>query len=740
MVLSIRSASFLLIQLIGLYLADTTLANSDGQIPSLPYVNEEINIDGNLDDLFWEAALQLPLKMSQPVYGSQPSVETTVKIAYNNEALFIAGHFEHSSSYINNQQLSRDDLKFSSDLFGVVIDGYNDKKSANVFITSPSGNKTDLAVTDDAEFSKNLNWDAFWTVKVDKQDTYWSFEMRIPLSSLQYQKKDGKVVVGLSVWKYSASNNEFDTYPLIGNDHGNDSYFKPSKTAAFSFNTESGNKSNPLYVVPYFLGGYNHEQLNSGANQRRYSPIIGLDAKYKLSSNFTLDATINTDFAHVEDDNQQINLTRFPLHREEKRAFFQERAGLFSFNTGGPTDLFYSRRIGLTDDGKEVPIDGGVRLAGRIGSWDIGVLSLQSAPKYGDEGESFGVLRLRRNLSNDHSSYVGIMSTSRVSISGDYNLAFGADMVWEGARDLFITGRYSHTFDDPGSTDYKLWLLDNNNMLIKAERRSYVGFFYKFSINRVGQSYNPGLGFVDRTNFTRYGDRIAYGWEAPDHSVFQKYQLITDAHIYVGNTTNELESSSILIKNYTSFKSGFVIQLGLKRQTELLTTGYNLSESVHIPAGQYGFEEVFINFSTSKGNRFRLNSSTSVGGFFDGKGIATGISPEWSINPNFELSGNIEYYNINFDSRDQLYRSLLLRGRLDVKPAPNISISGLAQHNSLTKVTSSFARLRYNIANGSDLFMVYRFGQNNTPFDQLHLNDPVEIHSLQVKFNYTFKY
>lgn len=740
MVFSFKLMYLLVIQLLGLMLTESIQAKNDPQTNSIPYVNEVVTIDGNMDERFWKSAHTLPLTMSQPVYGNSPSSETTVKVAHSGNAIYVGGYFKYNSSDINDRQLSRDDLDFSSDLFGLVIDGYNDKKSANVFITSPSGNKTDLAVTDDAEFSKNLNWDAFWTVKVNRQDTYWSFEMRIPLSSLQYQKKDGKVVVGLSVWKYSAENNEFDTYPLISNDYGNDSYFKPSKTAVFSFNTEIGTKSKPLFVTPYLLGGYGHEQLNSGANHSQYLPNIGLDAKYKLSSNFTLDATVNTDFAHVEDDNQQINLTRFPLHREEKRAFFQERAGLFSFNTGGPTDLFYSRRIGLTDEGKEVPIDGGVRLAGRTGRWDIGALSVQSAPKYGAEGESFGVFRARRNISDDRSSYVGFMSTSRVSRSGVYNLAYGADMVWEGGRDLFITGRYSHTFDDPGSSGYTFGWLNNTNMLVKAERKSYVGFFYKFSINRVGQSYNPGLGFVDRTDFTRYGDRIAYGWEAPEHSFIQKYQLITDAHIYVGNTTNELESSSILIKNYTSFKSGFVIQLGVKHQSEHLTTGYNLSERVYIPAGQHGFEEVFINFSTSKGNRFRLDASTSVGGFFDGKGVATGISPEWSINPNFELSGNMEYYNINFEERGQLYRSLLLRGRLDVKPAPNISISGLAQYNSLTNVTSSFARLRFNIADGSDLFLVYRFGQNKTPFEQLHLNDPVEMHSLQAKFNYTFQY
>lgn len=738
--LTIKAACFLFIQLIGLFLADSTLANRDGQIPSLPYVNDVINLDGNLNDSFWEEALHLPLKMSQPVYGNPPSVETTVKIAYNNEAIFVAGHFEHSSSYISDQQLSRDDLKFSSDLFGVVIDGYHDKASANVFITSPSGNKTDLAITNDAESPKNLNWDTFWTVKVNRKDRSWSFEMRIPLNSLQYQEKDGKVIFGLSVWKYTAANNEFDTYPLISNDYGNNGYFKPSQTTSFSISTDLGTKSNPLFISPYLIGGFNHERLIEGTNHGKFSPNIGLDAKYKLSPNFTFDATVNTDFAQVEADDEQINLSRFPLYRDEKRSFFQERAGLFSFNTGGSTDLFYSRRIGLTKEGKEVPLYGGLRLVGRSGDWDIGVINLHSAPKYGLKGENFGVFRVRRNISNENSSYIGLMTTSRVSQSGDYNLAYGVDMVLERDSDQFITSRYSHTFEDPGSSQYVSGGLKNANILIKAERRSYVGFFYKLSLNRVGQNYNPGIGFINRTDFTRIGDRIAYGWSASKHSVIQNYQLITDAHIYINNSKSELESSSITVKNYTSFKSGLVIQLGINHRLERLINGFNLSEAVFIPMGKHQFNIVFINVSTPKGNRFRMDIATSAGSYFDGKGISLNISPEWVINNQFQLSSSAEYYHIHFNPRDELYQSLLLRGRLDIKPMSKVSISGFTQYNSLSKIFSSFSRLRINIADGSDLFLVYRFGLNNSPFDQLHLNDPVEMHSLQAKFNYTFQY
>lgn len=705
----------------------------------IPKIDQQLVLDGIPNDALWNSAHSLPLLMSQPIYGNEPSAKTSLKIIHNKDALYIAGHFTYNESKpSHSRQLSRDDLDYSSDLFGLVIDGYNNGENAHVFITSPSGNKTDLAITNDGAAPKNLNWDTFWSVNVHQTDRYWSFEMRIPISSLQYQVIDNKAVIGISAWQYRAANNEFDTYPLISNEYGRDGYFKPSQTTPFTFQPKSGARS--LYVSPYTLSGYKHRTLNSGVENEKTTLDIGLDAKYKFSSNFTLDATVNTDFAQVENDNQQINLSRFPLYQEEKRAFFQERSGLFAFNTGGPTALFYSRRIGLTNDGRQVPLYGGARLTGRTGDWDIGLISMQSAPKYDLSSENFSVLRLRKSINNSNASYLGLMSTSRISGSGNYNIAYGADFVWETGRDVFITGRYAHTLEAPETINYNPDWVNSTNVLFSVERRSYVGFFYDFSINRVGKNYNPGLGFLDRANFTRFGDRIAYGWEAPSHSVFQKYQLIVDSHAYIGNTSNELESSSVSIKNYTSFKSGFTIQIGTKSQTEWLRDGYALSSTVDIPAGRYRFAEAFLNLSTSEGNNLRLESSISVGSFFDGRGIAMGISPEWTISSGLEVSGDLEFYNIKFTDRNQHYRSTLLRGRIDFKPASNIAIAGLTQYNNLTNILSAFARLRFTVTDGSDLFLVYKLGQNHSPFDQISQNTITNLHSLQAKFSYTFRY
>ncbi|WP_142714907.1 DUF5916 domain-containing protein [Fodinibius sediminis] len=703
----------------------------------IPRTESRIILDGQLKDPAWEQGRILPLTMSQPVYGRIPGGESQLTVLSSEKALYIAGHFSVSEG-LGSRQLSRDDLDYSSDLFAVLIDGYNDEENAYVFITSPSGNKTDLAISDDAESPKNFNWDAFWSVGVHHEDGSWSFEIRIPFSSLQYQQEQDSVTIGLSAWKYTAANNQFDTYPRIKNDYGINSYFKPSRAADFSFFQEKA--STPLFISPYLLGGYGRKTVGDGPPIRRVLLDAGGDVKYRWSSNFTLDATVNTDFAQVEGDDHQVNLSRFAIYRDEKRAFFQERAGLFSFNTGGPTRLFYSRRIGLTNDGRQVPLYGGFRLTGRSNGWDVGLLTMQSAPKYGLESENFGVLRIRKKLDESTSSYVGMISTSRIARDGTYNIAYGADAVWEVPRDIFFTGRYAHTLSDPSGKSYARGWLNNTNLLLSVQRRSRVGFFYTFSVNRVGRDYSPGLGFLDRWDFTRYGDRMAYGWVAPESSVFQKIQLIADAFVYTKNTGNEIESSSIGLKNYISFKSGFSLQFGLKRQTEKLYEGYPLSPAADIPAGGYRFGELFLTLSSGQGRAFRFNTTTSVGSYFDGRGIAGSFSPEWTINSNIELSGELEYYNIRFQKRSQHYKSLLIRGRLDFKPVSRMAVSGLAQYSKLTRIFSSFARLRFNIVDGADLFLVYKHGRNSSPLERIRNGDFTGIHSVRAKFSYTFRY
>ena len=279
-----------------------------------------------------------------------------------------------------------------------------------------------------------LPWDTFWDVKTTQDDNGWYVEMRIPFSSLRFQTVQELVSMGLIINRTISYKNEVNTYPAMDPKYGFSAATKPSLAADVNF--ENIQPSKPIYISPYVIGGYSKlYQIND--EYTAYVPDVkkefnsGFDIKYNINSNLTFDATVNTDFAQVEADNQQVNLTRYSLYFPEKRMFFQERSSLFSFSLGGRSDLFYSRNIGLSAGYTPLRIYGGARLIGKIGKWEMGVLDMQTE-KYDTitPSENFGLFRVRKQVINPN-SYVGGIFTSRLGMNGDYNLAYGVDGIFK---------------------------------------------------------------------------------------------------------------------------------------------------------------------------------------------------------------------------------------------------------------------------------------------------------------------
>ena len=255
----------------------------------------------------------------------------------------------------------------------------------------------------------------------------------------------------------------------------------------------------PFYVAPYLLGGGERvfslneaESAYSRDDQPTYE--AGLDVKYGLTSNLTFDLTLNTDFAQVELDDQQINLTRFSLFFPEKRIFFQKRSSIFDFGFGESNRLFHSRRIGI-HEGSPVRIYGGARLVGRLGAWDVGMLDMQTSPFEDLSSENFGVFRMRRQVINPY-SYVGGIVTSRIGAGGEYNTAYGLDGIFRLFGHDYLELKWVQTFDDGGSND--LTSLDPARIYLNWERRTFDGFAYALNYSRAGPAYDPGLGFEIR--------------------------------------------------------------------------------------------------------------------------------------------------------------------------------------------------------------------------------------------------
>ncbi|MCK4814678.1 carbohydrate binding family 9 domain-containing protein, partial [bacterium] len=307
-------------------------------------IYEEIKLDGIINEPIWEQISPLPFIQHSPIYGNKPTEHTEARLAYDDNYLYIAGKL-YDREKVQSTSLERDGGNASSDWFGVAIDSYNDKENAMAFFTTPSGLRWDATVLDGGvgNISLNTNWNSNWDVATSISDEGWFAEFRIPLSSLRFQNINGETVMGLITWRLLARNNEWDIFPDISPEHGPSSFYKISRAQEIVFRNIGSKK--PVYVTPYVLGGigrnFEHDQDKTKLiSDDKYKAEAGLDLKYSITSNLTLDATINTDFAQVEADNQEINLSRFSLFFPEKRKFFQERSSNFELNFSDYNKVF----------------------------------------------------------------------------------------------------------------------------------------------------------------------------------------------------------------------------------------------------------------------------------------------------------------------------------------------------------------------------------------------------------------
>jgi hypothetical protein len=292
-------------------------------------IKSPVELDGMSDEAAWEGIKSLPIVMRVPNFVSEPSESTEILLGYDDDYLYAAGRFYDSEpSKIQTASFKRDVWTYTADNMIILIDAFNDNENAVMFLTTPAGTRTDVNILNDAEGAplKNINtsWNTFWDVSTVLNDEGWFYEMRIPFSSLRFEEKDGQTVMGISAFRWNARKFESGIFPLIPEKFGDWGAFKPSQTQEVLF--EGIKSHNPLYITPYLLGGLGQSnKLNNDetAYERadEFAREAGLDVKYGLTNNLTLDVTINTDFAQVEADDQMINLTRYSLFFPEKRLF-----------------------------------------------------------------------------------------------------------------------------------------------------------------------------------------------------------------------------------------------------------------------------------------------------------------------------------------------------------------------------------------------------------------------------------
>ena len=534
--------------------------------------------------------------------------------------------------------------------------------------------------------------------------------------------------------------NETVTYPLIDPKYGFTASIKPSQ--AQNIVLENIEPRNPVYISPYVLGGYSSDwKLNEEETQYLLEdkPKLeaGLDVKYSLTSNLTLDLTANTDFAQVEADDQQVNLTRYSLFFPEKRLFFQERSGIFNFSLGGRSDnLFYSRRIGIVED-EQVRIYGGARMTGRVNKWDVGILDMQTA-RYNDTipSENFGVARLRRQIINQN-SYVGGIMTSRIGTDGTYNVAYGVDGIIRMFGDDYLDVRFAQTYET--GAENKFFSPDPTFAAIRWERRTDEGFAYDLSYNYTGQSMNPEVGFLRRSNIHGLGSRLQYGWLPGETSKFFSSRAMLQVQRYSRVTNGQLEPMEISPGWFFMTKKGFGIIAELKYMKEGVEEDFELSDEVMIPAGEYGFTAVEARIFTPSSKPISARFEVNAGGFYDGNIISVEASPMLNLSASLQLSGAYQFNVVHFPDRDQSLQSHIVRANILYMYSTKLSASAFVQLNNLNDAFMGNFRIRYNPREGNDFYLVYNEYRGFMVTETFPPQPPYYNRAIMLKYTHTFR-
>lgn len=675
-----------------------------------------------------------------PTFRGEPTEDTEFRIGHDGQNIFFSCRaFDSTPDGIRTPSLQRDETSWSNDWCILILDTFLDSENSLLFGTTPAGLRSDIFISNDAQGTGavNANWNAFWDAEVSRDERGWYAEMRIPLTSLRFQEDDGGLRMGMTAFRLIARKNESHSFPAVSPEWGRFSPFKASQTQEVVLRDARG--GNPLYVTPYGLAGsgYSHS-LDAGQSAfvRTDDRVreLGGDLKYGLTQNLTLDISVNTDFAQAEADNQQVNLTRFSLFFPEKRSFFQERSGVFDFSLGGNERIFHSRRIGLSG-GRQVPIYGGARMVGRIGEWDVGFLDMQTeAPQSGGTSENMGVLRLRRRVFNAN-SYVGGIATTRFGNSGTRNSVYGLDAILRLFGQDYLTLNFSQSFEpDEAATGF----MDRTYARFFLERRGIDGLTYALDLSRAGETFEPGLGFLFRRDYSKGLASLGQGWRMGSDSRWSTHRLTLDVTAFSRNLDDSFETVTVQPKWTSDTKGGHQFIAELTTTRDDLERDFSLDATAEVPAGLYTFTAARLQFRQSLSDILRVNLVSNYGGFYDGRRASNSITATWNASMHLELEGTYQLDDIDFRERDQSFRSHLVRLRTEVRVNTKLTGAALLQFSSVGDLVSANFRVRYNPSEGHDLYLVWNEGLVTDRFS----SDPVRPFSdgrqLLIKYSKTF--
>jgi hypothetical protein len=689
--------------------APATLARTDQGRATVRAVRltEPLNVDGVLDEAAYRTQPISGFMQVLPDEGEPATEKTDAWVFYDAENLYLACRCWDSAppeEWIANEMRRDAQQLRDNDLFGALFDTFHDRRNGFNFYTNPLGARADQWITD--EGNQNRDWNPVWSVRTGRFDGGWTAEMAIPFKSLRYVSGEGQTW-GVQIRRHVRRNNEFAFLTYVpASSGGSSSIFRVSAAADLvGLDLPSAGKN--IEIKPYATSSLTSDHTLAEPVSNDTDGDVGVDLKYGITANITADLTYNTDFAQVEVDEQQVNLTRFSLFFPEKREFFLEGQGTFDFGRGSSRGfggfgseprIFFSRRIGLSS-GEAVPIIGGGRVTGKTGRLGFGMMNLQTKNLAGVTPETnFSVVRVKRDILRRSS--IGAVFTNRsesVAVDGT-NQVYGVDGAFNFGQDVSFSGFYAQS-RTPGMNR------DNESYVGRA---GYRGDRYGLSgdYTVVGDNFNPEVGLVRRDNFRRHSTSARFSPRPRSIESIRQFRLFARYERIEGLETDALETEVLGGGLSVEFENSDQIFMFGRISFERLDTPLPVSSAVSVPVGDYDFKSVTFNYTLGRQRRVSGFFSFQIGEFYDGDIMSVGYRQgRISLNERFSLEPSVSYNDVKLLAGD--FTTTLVGLRADYAFTPLMFVGGLVQYDSDSDSFSSNLRFRWEYAPGSEFFAVY---------------------------------
>ena len=682
-------------------------------------------IDGRLDEEVWlQAAVIDEFVQQEPAEGEPATERTVVRLLYDAEALYLGVEaYDSEPDGVIATEMRRDSLRLlDEDNFQVILDTFHDRRSGYMFVTSPLGAKLEQQVAEEGEGgwrgrnsnNVNINWDGVWDVVSRRTAGGWVSEIAIPMVTLRFPRTEQQVW-GVNFMRNIRRKNEQVFWAPISKEY--------TLTRVSLAGTMTGigavNRGLDLRMTPYMLAGGRQDRAagtvaGGGLDGSGFNDY-GLDVKYGVASGLNLDLTLNTDFAQVEVDEQQVNLTRFPLFFPEKRDFFLENAGMFNVGTPGSgfgrvADLFFTRRIGLSAGGQPTPIIGGARLTGKVNRHNVAAMNITTG-SFGNAGDNFFVGRYSRDILArskvggiviDKQAVGSVFAPDAGGVS-HYNRTFAADTTLAVHRNLTMTGFVAKT-QTPGLT--------SGDMASYARATWLSPAFHVYTeFADLQENFNPEVGFVPRLGIRT--SKFHGEWNPrPGRFNIRMFDPMWNI-TYTTDPHNRLLTRRIHNMIGTYFEDGSSVMFYFNDHFEQLDIPFPIRNTgVTVPAGTYRFGEWVFSYQSDPSRRLYTRTRYSPQTFFDG--TRTDIQATVGLRATSRISAETIFNRSDVDLPWGEFIADLASLRLDLTLSPTVTLRSLSQYNSLTGELSNSIRFNWIYSPGSDIYIAY---------DEMRLDD-----------------